>query len=155
MGEVFITDSVFHIFQVLEGDSLPHIRHLSFLNSFWIAIAASIPQILGTALFRFSNPPSLNLDDKFKDIFFCLTPYKFNCWLQHKRSTSSHSTHRSPSSIEGSDSLYSSFEDSSIISVPDLLEESFQDENEEKYALHLSVSYSNLRYFLKYVFKFI
>lgn len=130
-------------FQVIEDNSLPLFTFNTLFTSLINALLATIPQVFYTILFRFSQRPPLDIKPGFAGLYNWLSLFNFNCLLKPKNSTSSRSTNRSSSSISGSDSLYSSFEESSIMSVP--LEESFSLEEDEKDSFPLSFSCPDIR----------
>ncbi|GFY48766.1 polycystic kidney disease 1 like 1 [Trichonephila inaurata madagascariensis] len=118
--------------------ALLHISESTFPICLLVSAVVSVPHVILTILFRYAKTPSINLDPKFSQFFCFLSLEHLYCWLQHKNSNSSRSSGRSSSSVGESDSFYSSFEESSVMSIPELMEESFS--NEEKDEFPTSVS---------------
>ncbi|XP_054717513.1 LOW QUALITY PROTEIN: uncharacterized protein LOC129226909 [Uloborus diversus] len=123
----------------LDKYDILHMTWETLILCFYVSAAAAVPQLIYTTLFRFSMPPPVTLDPEFSNIFHSLSLDSFNCWLKNKLSNSSSTTDRS--SMEDSNSLYSS-ERSSSLSVPDVLDESFS--SIEKDALEFSVAFSDV-----------
>ncbi|XP_055951462.1 uncharacterized protein LOC129987514 [Argiope bruennichi] len=124
--------------QPVQENVLPHISESTFPLCLSVSAAATLPQIILTLLFRFSKMPSVNVDPKFNKVFCFLSLHHLYCWLRQKRSNSSHSSDRSASSLGESDSFYSSFEESSIMSIPELMEESFSTEGKDEFPTSVS-----------------
>ncbi|GIX77835.1 polycystic kidney disease protein 1-like 3 [Caerostris darwini] len=127
---------------ILEKDinhyDLPHISKNTFPICLFVSAVATIPQVVFTFLFRYSKLPQLNIDPKFSQILCFLSLQHLYCWLQHKRSNSSRSSDRSASSLGESDSFYSSFEESSVMSIPELMAESFSTEGKDEFPTSVS-----------------
>lgn len=118
--------------------TLPYISESTFPTSLLISAIATAPQAISTALFRYSRAPRLSTSPRFRRLFCSMSLQHIGCWFRHKRSNSSRSTAGSTSSMEGSDSLYSSFGESSLMSIPDVMEESFTTEEKEEFPTSVS-----------------
>nr|XP_042902048.1 polycystic kidney disease 1-related protein [Parasteatoda tepidariorum] len=132
--------------QILSKFELDHsILHLSsntLILCLLVSAMATLPQIVLTILFRLSRPPTIGLNPHFNRLFFSWSLRPFYCWLRQKHSNTSRSSGRSISDTDGSDSLYSSFEESSILSMSNIMDESFS--SDEKQELSASLSISNV-----------
>ncbi|CAL1262001.1 unnamed protein product [Larinioides sclopetarius] len=122
----------------VQENAFPHISESTFQLCLLVSAVATLPQIILTLLFRFSKTPSVNFGPKFSKVFCFLSLHHLYCWLRQKRSNSSHSSDRSASSLGESDSFYSSFEESSIMSIPELMEESFSTEGKDEFPTSIS-----------------
>ncbi|GBN35300.1 Polycystic kidney disease 1 like 1, partial [Araneus ventricosus] len=124
--------------QPVQENAFPHISESTFPLCLLASAVATLPQIILTLLFRFSKTPSVSVDPKFSKVFCFLSLHHLYCWLRQKRSNSSHSSDRSASSLGESDSFYSSFEESSVMSIPELMEESFSTEGKDEFPTSIS-----------------
>ncbi|GFT96324.1 polycystic kidney disease 1 like 1 [Nephila pilipes] len=124
--------------KLINDYTFPHISESTFPICLLVSAIVSVALFIFTVLFRYSKTPSVNIDPKFSQFFCFLSLEHLYCWLQHKRSNSSRSSDRSSSSVGESDSFYSSFEESSVMSIPELMEESFSTEEKDEFPTSIS-----------------
>ncbi|GFT13950.1 hypothetical protein TNCV_2615871 [Trichonephila clavipes] len=155
--ELTISDTVPSFSSLTNDYALLHISESTFPICLLVSAVVSVPHVILTILFRYAKTPSINLDPKFSQIFCFLSLEHLYCWLQHKNSNSSRSSGRSSSSVGESDSFYSSFEESSVMSIPELMEESFSNEEKDEFptsvsSVSINFSFTECTFWVKHTF---